>query len=76
MNKTLYSDENLSVFKRLGRFFIRYDAGSHQVEIREDEISENEAEIAASSEGGATKVLFALQKRLLDKGVDPYKSNV
>lgn len=76
MNKTLYSDDNLSIFERLGRFFIRYDAGSHQVEIREDEISENEAEVAASSEGGTTKVLFALQRRLLEQGVDPYKSNV
>jgi len=76
MIRTLYSDDNLRVFERCGSFIVRYDAGSHQIEIREDVISKADAEIAASGPDGAASVLFALQRRLLADGFDPYKSNV
>jgi len=76
VKKDIYVDDNISIFEREGSFFIRYDAGAHQVEIREDQISEEEASIAAKSAAGANTVLFGLQSRLIKSGVDPYKSNI
>lgn len=75
VDETLHEEDYLRVFKRLGRFFIRYDAGAHQIAIREDEISEAEARVAAASSEGATTVLLALQRRLLERGVDAYRPN-
>lgn len=57
-------------------WFIRYDAGAHQVEMREDAISEDEARRAMTGPEGAMEVLFALQQRLIAAGIDPYAANV
>ena len=62
----------LEVVKRDGRYYVRYDAGSHQPIWREDEISADEAEKIGSGRSAEQDVLIALQKRL---GVDAYKSN-
>jgi hypothetical protein len=75
-NQQIYDDGDLRIFKRNSRFYLRYDAGAHQVAIREDEISEDDAKQVMRSEADATKVLFALQKRLKKSGVKPYESNV
>lgn len=76
MSEKLLQFNDLAIWKRDGRYFARYDAGSHEVVMREDEISEQEATFAARGNEQATEMLFALQKRLLAQGVDPYKSNV
>lgn len=76
MDKKLFEFSDLEIWQRGGRFFVRYDAGAHQVVMREDEISEEEAREAAQSEEAATKMLFALQKRLIKEGVNPYTSNM
>lgn len=44
--------------------------------MREDEISEDEAKRVLASPAEATKVLFELQKRLTQAGIDPYVSNI
>lgn len=63
------------VVRRNGKLYARYDAGSHHVRWREDEISEAEfAEIVVSEER-RNKQLFKIQRRLLDAGIDAYKSN-
>lgn len=76
MREIVHEDGDLVIIKDGAKFFIRYDAGSHQVAIREDEISEQEALQVKKGEAEATQVLFALQKRLTLSGVNPYVSNV
>jgi hypothetical protein len=71
----IFCHDGIEVRQFGDRFFIRYDAGSHQIQLREDEITRDEADEAMSSSAGATRVLFGLQKRLMASGVDPYRSN-
>lgn len=66
---------DLEVWREGDRHFVTYDAGAHQVVWRKDEITKDEAELAATGQEGAMRMLFALQKRLADAGVDPYVSN-
>ncbi len=73
--ETIYSDDSVSAFKQDGKYFIRYDAGAHQVEMREDEISEADATQIQDDPTKIEDVLRALQRRLKASGVNPYKSN-
>lgn len=72
----IFETIGLEIWKREGRYFIRYDAGGHQIAIREDGISEEEAGQAMMDEASATKVLFAVQSRLRRAGIDPHVANV
>lgn len=65
----------LTIFEEKGRFFVIYDAGAHQVAMRKDEISVEEATLGASGKENAIEMLYRLQKRLLAAGIDPYRSN-
>jgi len=76
MQEKIYDDGDLIIWKRDSKYYLRYDAGAHQVAIREDEITEDEVRMVMKSEGDATKVLFALQERIEKSGVKPYLSNV
>ncbi|MFD2884558.1 hypothetical protein ACFS4T_26565 [Pseudomonas lini] len=61
--KNFFQFSDMEIWARGDRFFfVRYDAGSHQVAMREDEISEQEAREASLSTEAATKMLVALQK--------------
>ena len=75
MKSEIFREDNLVILKEEDRFFIRYDAGAHLVALREDEISEQEANEAMTGKNEATRVLFALQKRLTESGNDPHVSN-
>ena len=75
MRDLIYSDDGIVLLKDGAKYFVRYDAGSHQVAIREDEISAEEAKQVVAGFNEATQVLFAIQKRLVEMGVDPYVSN-
>ncbi|WLG46440.1 hypothetical protein [Pseudomonas sp. FP1740] len=75
MDKKLFQFSDMEIWARGDRFFVRYDAGSHQIAMREDEISELEALEASQSTEAAMKMLFALQKRLIKAGINPYVSN-
>ena len=66
---------DLEVFEDGGRYFAVYDAGSHQVAWRKDEISVVDAQLAATGREGALEMLWRLQGRLIKEGVDPYRSN-
>ncbi|NVD69488.1 hypothetical protein HUX88_02805 [Duganella sp. BJB1802] len=74
MNKNvkLFEFNDLEIWQRGARFFARYDAGAHQVAMREDEISQSEAELAMQGKEAAIKMLFGLQRRLEDAGINPY----
>lgn len=76
MDRKIFQFSDVEIWARGDRFFVRYDAGAHQVAMREDEISEQEAKNASVSADAAMKMLFILQRRLIDAGVDPYISNI
>ena len=63
MNDLLFSDYGIEVRRRHGRFFIRYDAGEVAVQMREDEISEEEFLSVQQSEKDAHGVLLCVQQR-------------
>jgi hypothetical protein len=75
MRTLLFQFNDLRIYEDQGRFFALYDAGSHQVAMRKDELTKAEADRATQSREDAIQVLFDLQKRLLAAGVDPYVSN-
>ena len=75
MKKILLDSDNLKIWQDGDSYFAIYDAGAHLVKMRKDEISEEEAKLACSGFDSATKMLFALQKRLIESGLDPYESN-
>lgn len=65
----------VAVLREGDGWFIRYDAGAHQIAMREDAISADEARRAMTGPEGAMEVLLALQRRLIAAGVDPYAAN-
>jgi hypothetical protein len=75
MRNILFEFNDLRIFEEDGRYYALYDAGAHQVVMRKDELSQEEANQAIQSRDDAIQVLFRLQKRLLAAGVDPYVSN-
>ena len=76
MEKLLYKFNDLETWKENSDYYALYDAGSHQVVMRRDKISEEEANHAIGSENGATQMLFALQARLIKSGIAPFSSNI
>lgn len=73
MDETVFEDFGIEILRRGGLLFVRYDAGHIAVSIREDQISETEAQQAMQSEDHAYQMLLALQNRLTDAGIDAYK---
>ena len=68
-------EQAFEVTERSGRYFVRYDAGAHQVSWREDEIRSVDIVLIESGPDGVTQALLALQQRLVASGIDPYRSN-
>ncbi|WP_342315413.1 hypothetical protein [Lysobacter sp. FW306-1B-D06B] len=68
------SADGTVVVERDGRYFIHYDAGSHQIIWREDEVSAEELEMIRSGPEGLDAVLWAIQRKLLAAG-DAYCAN-
>jgi hypothetical protein len=68
-------NEGFEVVLRGGRHYVRYDAGTHMVALREDEISESE--LGTFSKGGdfVTQALFSIQHRIKQAGGNPYEQN-
>jgi hypothetical protein len=65
-------DEGLEVVKRDERFFVRYDAGAHQMIWREDELTVEEFNRLTQGKAQEHSVLLELQRRL---GFDAYVQN-
>lgn len=76
MTKVIFEWADTQIIQSGEHFFIRYDAGSHQVVMREDKITAAEAAEAAKSTDAAANLLFKLQRSLLKRGINPYKSNI
>jgi hypothetical protein len=75
MKSLLCKFGDLEIWKDGEVLYALYDAGSHQVMMRKDEITEGDASFACRGEKEAGQMLLALQARLLDAGSDPYSSN-
>jgi hypothetical protein len=75
MNEKLFGYRDVEIWREGDRYFVIYDAGSHQVVLRRDEITPFEAESASRGAPHAIEMLVALQKRLEEQGIDPYVSN-
>lgn len=75
MKKMIFTLADLEIWQEDNRYFVIYDAGAHQVNMRKDEITEKEANLVCSGNISATEMLFGLQKRLIDHGENPYTSN-
>lgn len=75
MSKTVFSDFGIEIIEREATLYIRYDAGGIVAQMREDVISEAEANRAMKSENDAYHVLLAIERRLIASGVDPHRSN-
>lgn len=76
MDKVLFELADLQILKRGDHYIVRYDAGSHVVAMREDEITEPDAKAAMKSGTAAVQMLHRLQDRLIKEGVNPYVSNL
>jgi hypothetical protein len=76
MKQYVYKDDGVIVSSENGKYHIQYDAGSHQIAMRKDEISKDDAENLAADPATIEDILFSLQKRLIAQGIDPYKSNI
>lgn len=74
--KVVVDLDGVAVLREGKAWFIRHDAGAHQIAMREDAISAAEARRAMTGPEGAMEVLFALQRRLIAAGIDPYVANV
>jgi hypothetical protein len=69
MSEGVFSGFGLEVFRRDGHLFVRYDAGGIVIQMREDEITEEEFMKLQQSERDAYEVLLACVRRYRD---DPY----
>lgn len=76
MKDNIFDDGDVQILRDGQKYFVRYDAGAHQVVMREDEISAEEAAKMMADSAEISVVLFTLQKRLEMSGHNPYKSNV
>ena len=64
MDTKLFELSDMQIWKRDDRYFAIYDAGAHQVEMREDEISQEEATSASTGNDAAVSMLRdSLQNR-------------
>lgn len=74
MSEVIFDADGLVVSKSGAKYYVKYDAGAHQIAMREDEISEEDAKLLMTNPAEATSVLFKLQKNLTQTGFDPYVS--
>lgn len=73
----LFDAHGVKIIERNGAFLIRYDAGSHQVEIREDGITSLDVvAIQRNGNDAVDAVLRRLQGDLLKQGLNPFISNL
>lgn len=66
--KQIYEYNALTVILREGKYFVRYDAGSHQEIWREDEISESEFLELKKGRNRLCEVMLDIQRRLGSEG--------
>ena len=62
MTEQVFQDYGVTVLRRDGKFFVRYDAGGIAVKIREDEVSEQQALRLQQGAQSAYEVLLEVER--------------
>lgn len=62
MTEQVFQDYGVTLLRRNGKFFVRYDAGGIAVKIREDEVSEQQALRLQQGEHAAYEVLLEVER--------------
>ena len=78
MEENVFGDlasQGLEVVHRDGRYFVRYDAGAHQVAWREDELTAEEFRRLRLGQQEEHAVLLGVQQRISAGGGNPYREN-
>ncbi|MGF1868243.1 hypothetical protein L4D15_23850 [Enterovibrio norvegicus] len=78
MEKVIYgfvSQGSIEIVERNSKFYVRYDAGAHQVTWREDEITDEEVQTIIQNESAIPGVLISVQMRLKNQGIKHLTSN-
>lgn len=65
MDEMIFTGFGVEIFKRSGRYIIKYDSGEIVSKMLEDEISEEEVLKVQKSERDAYEVLLACERRRL-----------
>jgi len=66
MDNMIFSEFGVEIFKRHGKFFLRYDTGAMVVDMQEDEITEEEVRQAQKSARDAENVIIACARRRIN----------
>ena len=64
MEELIFCGHSLEIFKREGKFFVRYDSGGIVIHIIEKEITEEEAIKAPKSSNDAYEMIIERERRL------------
>ncbi|SEI40089.1 hypothetical protein [Frateuria terrea] len=62
MTEKLFEDYGITLFRRSDKFFVRYDAGHLVVQMREDEVTEEQAVQLQQDEQSAYHVLLEVER--------------
>ncbi len=63
MDELFFEGYGIIIFKRSGKYFVRYDTGELVIKMREDEVTEKEVHKMIKSEQDAYEVLIAIEER-------------
>lgn len=67
MDEMVFVGFGVEIYKRDGKYIIKYDSGELVSKIQEDEITEKEVLKAQKSERDAYEVLLACERRKLNR---------
>jgi hypothetical protein len=62
MDEIIFEDYGITILKREGQLYVRYDTGELVIQMKESQITERQAHKARQSEQDAYEVLLAIQR--------------
>jgi len=63
MERLLFERYGIKIFKRDGKYIVKYDTGELVIKMRESEVTEKEVNKMMKSEQDAYEVLLAIEER-------------
>jgi hypothetical protein len=69
--RIIFEQDGVKIVDRDDKFYIQYDAGTHQVVMREDEISEDDKNLILIDSENIIRVLEKTQPRVIERGEAP-----
>jgi hypothetical protein len=70
-----FDEGGIEVIERKNKLYVHYDAGAHQIVFRKDEITLSEFDQIELNVESQQEVMFAIQARLDESGINPYIQN-